>query len=118
MEWSVFHAWSIAFGITYAFEVSAYYVLCAHHGWSTDLTRLPAHCLMVNLSTHPFIFIALPTLLNASYTEYVVLAEAIAILGESALLRYLGYTQHFKLALAANLLSWLVGGALYSHLMQ
>jgi len=42
---------------------------------------------MLNLVTHPFIFIVLPQLHTGSYGEYIIMAELIAILGEGYMLR-------------------------------
>ena len=73
-------------------------------------------CLMLNLVTHPFIFIVLPQLHTGAYEEYIIMAELIAILGEGYMLGRAGYAWPLRVSLLANLCSWHLGVMLMEQL--
>ena len=113
MDLDLTKGWWLAFTITYLFEFVTYLALDRWQGWDRPVKRLGLTCLLVNLCTHPFVFICLPLCIHTPYLEYVLVAEAVAVLGESYILKRLGYTQHWQIAVLANGMSWLVGGQFY-----
>ncbi len=71
--------------------------------------------LVVNIATHPIIFIAMPPLLNAfgfSYLNYLIIAEIFAPAVEAILLHKtykVSASRAWVAAIVANLVSWAIG---------
>ena len=109
MEMCVLYSWLLAFCTTVAIESVVYQCVPFEH-WRrrTRLARLKT-CMLLNLATHPFIFLVLPQIHTGAYTEYVVMAELIAVFGESHMLRRAGYSHSLAVSCVANLLSWQFG---------
>ena len=103
------YSWFMAFCITVSIEAVVYQCVPLEH-WRrrTRLERLTT-CFILNLVTHPFIFLVLPQIHTGLYLEYVVMAELIAVLGESYLLKRRGYSHSFVVSCVANVLSWQIG---------
>ena len=97
---------------TFILELPIYYVLLRR--LKSGLKVLEIN-LLVNLATHPFIFLLLPVLLSkteATYLDYLLTAEVFAPAVEALLL-----AKAYKIppwlsvlaAVAANLFSWSIG---------
>lgn len=99
----------MAFLTTLCIELAIYFCRPCNR-WITQSKIHPVYlCLLVNLCTHPFIFVALPSFVFVPYWEYVAMAELIALLGEWYVLGRFGVAHPFKVSLVANLFSWQLG---------
>ena len=103
------YSWFIAFLITVAIEAVVYQCVPVEHWRSRTRRERLSTCFVLNLATHPFIFLVLPQIHTGAYVEYVVMAELIAVLGESYLLRRRGYSYSLAVSCVANVLSWQLG---------
>jgi len=102
---STLGGWATAYALTAAVEAPLYARALRPRPWFHALL-LGA---LLSLPTHPLIFLWLPRIWPGSYFGYVAAAEAIAILGEAALLWRLGVSPALLWSLAANLASTAVG---------
>ncbi|MBC7464537.1 MAG: hypothetical protein H7256_00970 [Bdellovibrio sp.] len=97
---------------TYAFELPFYYFFLRKIFSTTKILRIN---LVINLATHPFIFIMLPLILvrfEFNYFQYLVVAEIFAPLVEALILNQLfkvRWQTAVVASLVANLISWTVG---------
>jgi len=111
-------SWFAAFALTVAVEVPL--VLAMLRREEPDLARLGVMVVTVNLATHLVVWYVATQLLRVGTIEYVVAAEAWAILAEAvfytAAVRGLSFGRALVVAAAANLASFLVGRLLEGFL--
>jgi len=102
---SLFESWPAAFALTAVVEAPIYARALRPRPWGRALL-LGA---LLSLPTHPLVFVWLPKVWPGTYPGYVAAAEAIAVLGEAALLWRLRVSPALLWALAANAASTAVG---------
>jgi hypothetical protein len=120
---SLVYHWPIAFLCTQAIEIPIY--LWGFKRFSSQLSSLSQPRLLIfiaSMLTHPFIFLYLPIFCHhhqISQNRYYMLAETIAIFGESVYFYYLGfrYRLSFCLSLIANLSSATIGLYFFKRLI-
>lgn len=95
--------WLAAFALTQLIEAPIYARALRERRWRWAWALLPSTL------THPFIFLALPALWPGAYAGYFAAAEAIAVLGEAALLHVLRVPRPLLWSLAANAASTAAG---------
>jgi hypothetical protein len=104
-------SWFAAFALTLVVEVPL--VLAMLRREEPNLARLAVLVVFVNLATHLVVWYVATQLLRVGTVEYVVAAEAWAILAEAvfyvAAIRGLTFARSVVVAAAANLASFVVG---------
>lgn len=104
------------FFATVAFEFPIYFLLLRNMSHIKKLASI----VLVNIATHPFIFLVLPKLMvntQMSYSAYALIAETFAPLTEGLILSVWlrqGFVRGLAIAIAANLFSWTVGAIVVS----
>jgi len=97
---------------TLAFELPFYYFFLRP---KFSMLKILWINFIINVATHPFIFLMLPSLLvrfEFSYLQYLVIAEIFAPAVEAVLLNRffkLSWSRAITAALVANLFSWSIG---------
>jgi hypothetical protein len=97
---------------TYALELPIYYLFLRK---TRDFLQILNADLVLNLATHPIVFFIIPMVLavfQATYMQYLFIAEIFAPVTEALILYYffkLSLRRAFAAAILANLFSWSVG---------
>jgi hypothetical protein len=120
----VYH-WPIAFLLTQAIEMPIYhwgFKRFGHRSESAYIHKLYFFVFIASMITHPFIFLYLPIFCHhqqLSQNTYYLLAESIAILGESFYFYVLGFRYQLSIffSIVANLSSAILGLSLFKDLL-
>jgi hypothetical protein len=96
---------------TFFLELPIYYFFLRHFKPASKIILLTA---VINLATHPFIFLVLPNLFSKyslTYLPYLLTAETFAPLVEAGLLIYfkVSWRTAMMASISANLVSWTIG---------
>ncbi len=107
--------------LTLLFETPVYYYFIKK---KFSLLKILRISLVLNLLTHPIIFLLFPQIADQrgiTYGWYVLAAEIFAFVIEWVALNKIfkfPFLQSMKVALAANIFSWLVGGEIVQYFMH